>query len=244
LNQYSTGIFMRTVRARVVTALAAIAALSGNCARAAEPGFYVGFLYGDASKEYSGEAFDDWTREAYVFLRHDSDQRGVTSEASDGEAYGFLAGYRLTQHIAFEGGYTYIGKQSYRENSTGVFVPPDPEAALIPETINAVLTSKTSGFALSAMGILPISYAWEIYGRAGLYIGSNTLRITVNGEVPLLREEFNESSTDFLAGAGISVSLAEVYSLRAEFQRIFAAGAKEFGEADVDLISIGLTVAF
>jgi hypothetical protein len=40
------------------------------------------------------------------------------------------------------------------------------------------------------------------------------------------------------------MSLAEVYTLRAEFTRIFDAGSDVFGEADADLVSIGLTVAF
>lgn len=239
---------MRTVRARVFVELAAIATLFVNpwavsTTWAAEPGFYVGFLYGDADKEYGMQAFDAWAVGTYNFVRHLSEQREFT-KATDGEAYGFLAGYRLTQHLAIEGGYTYLGKQTYRDRSTGVFLPTDPELAPIPEQLGVVLTTKTSGFALSAMGILPISYAWEVYGRAGVYIGSNTLRITVSDSSPILRDELTESSTDWLAGVGIAVSLAEVYSLRAEFQRVFDAGAAEFGEADVDLISIGLTVAF
>jgi hypothetical protein len=231
---------MRTVRASVLCVLAAIATLSASTARAAEPGFYVGFLYGDASKEYNTEVFNQWAVDVYDFLDFVPAQRSFTT-SSDSEAYGFLAGYRLTQHIAFEGGYVYLGKQQYRENSSGIWVAPNPPQA---EDWGVSLTSKTSGFALSALGILPISYAWEVYGRAGVLIGSNTLNINANNGTSVLPEELNESSTDWLVGAGISLSLAEVYGLRAEFQRIFDAGAEDYGEADVDLISIGLTVAF
>jgi hypothetical protein len=235
---------MRTARTRLSAALAILAALCAQSATAAEPGFYVGFMYGDASSEYNVEPFDNLTRAIYDLVSFAPAQRAFT-KGNDSEAYGFLAGYRLTQHIAFEGGYSALGKQTYRENSSGVFVTGDPETPEVAEDWAVSLSSKTGGFSLSALGILPISYAWEVYARAGVLIGSNSMSIYAsNGTDTLVRDEFSESSTDWLAGAGIAVSLAEVYALRAEFQRIFDAGAEEFGESDLDLISIGLTVAF
>ncbi len=204
----------------------------------------MGFMYGDVSKQYDVEPFDNLTGAVYDYASFAPAQRAFT-KSSDSEAYGFLAGYRLTQHIAFEGGYSFLGKQSYREISSGLFITGDEETPEIAEDWTVSLSNKTGGFELSALGIFPISYAWEVYARAGVLIGSNSMSIyATNGSDALLRDEINESSTDWLAGAGISVSLAEVYALRAEFRRIFDAGAKEFGESDLDLISIGLTVAF
>lgn len=234
---------MRPVRSRAFAAVTAIAGLvSAMPAGAAELGFYVGFLYGDTSKEFDVEPFSAFASAVYRDLAHSSELRTYTTE-NDGESYGFMAGYRLTQYIAFEGGYMSIGKQSYRETSTGFFFPEGQPP--VEETWSLSLTDKTTGFALSALGILPISYSWELYARAGVLIGSNTRSLWFHNDAEGTgTNEFNESSTDWLAGAGISVSLAEVYAVRAEFTRIFDAGAEVFGESDADLLSIGITVAF
>jgi OmpA-like transmembrane domain len=105
--------------------------------------------------------------------------------------------------------------------------------------------TRTKGFALSALGVLPITYNWEVYARGGVLFGSNTESIFgVNQEGFPVAAQFSESSTDFLAGVGASYMLAEVYQLRAEFQRIFDAGAGAFGEADLDLMTVGITVKF
>jgi len=233
---------MRALRFRAL-AVAVFAGLISMPVGAAELGFYVGFLYGDASKEFEVEPFTAYASNVYAALDHSSDLRTFSTD-SDGETYGFLAGYRLTQHIAIEGGYMYIGKQSYRETSSGFFFPDGEDP--VPEEWGLSLTSRTTGFALSALGILPISYSWELYARAGVLIGSSTMSLWASTpSLPgAVENRENESSTDWLAGAGISMSLAEVYTLRAEFTRVFDAGADVFGEADADVVSIGLTVSF
>jgi len=233
---------MHAVRARVWAAVAAVAGFSAMPAGAAELGFYVGFLYGDASRDYDREKYSSLALDVYNnILDFSADERSFTTD-SKGTSYGFLAGYRLTQHIAFEGGYLTLGKENYRERASGFFFPGEGEP--IAENWDLSLTNRTSGFAISALGILPISYAWEVYARAGVFFGSNALSVFADNGEFRFNSKFTESSTDWLAGAGISVSLAEVYAIRAEFQRIFAAGAKVFGEQDEDVVSIGLTVAF
>lgn len=236
---------MHALRARVLASFIAIAGLACGPASAAELGFYVGFLYGDSSKEYNLRQFDSLATQIYGDLAYVPDTRAFSTE-EDGKSYGFLAGYRLTQHLAFEGGYLYLGKQTYREQSSGFFIPSDETQPPGAEDWTLSLTSRTSGFTVSALGILPINYSWELYARAGVLIGSNTLSLYANTNLfpSPLRDRFTESSTDWLAGAGISMSLAEVYAIRAEFTRIFDAGEAVFGEADVDLITVGLTVAF
>jgi len=217
--------------------------MSAASANAAEPGFYVGGLYGDASaSKFDIAPFASLASNIYDFFDFVPDSRAYSTEA-DGKSYGFFAGYRLTQHLAVEGGYSYFGKHSYHETAAGIYTG-DPDDPAIEESWDVGLTRKTSGFTISALGILPISYLWEVYGRAGVLVASNKMSIyaTFSGEV--LRDEVSETSTDFLAGVGIAVSLAEVYALRAEFQRIFGAGGGDFGSTDLDVISVGVTVAF
>jgi hypothetical protein len=56
--------------------------------------------------------------------------------------------------------------------------------------------------------------------------------------------EQSESSTDFLAGAGVTMSFLEIYGVRLEYLRVFDAGKEGFGEADLDMLSLGVTVTF
>lgn len=234
---------MRVVRWGPFVALAAVAMLGTRDARAAEPGLYVGFMYGDASRDYDAARFDAFTLGLYDQLAYVPAERSST-RARDEEAYGFFAGYRFTQHWAVEGGFLSLGKQSFRESSSGLFFTGDEEQPTIPESWNVSWTKRTTGFTVSALGILPISYAWELYARAGVFVASSRLDLWASNGTLTGRNRFSDSSIDFLAGAGISWSLAEVYAIRAEFQRVFDAGVGDFGEADVDVVTIGITVTF
>jgi hypothetical protein len=236
---------MNSFRATLLAPFLGVVLFGAMPVHAAEPGLYVGFLYGDSSKDFDAGPFAAITTAFYDDIDFVADAR-APSQAEKGESYGFLAGYRLNQYLAFEGGYVYLGKHSYRESATGFFIPDDPELPPSAEDWSVSFTSRSKGFALSALGILPISYSWEVYGRAGVFLASNTLSFYANSPSfsGPLRTQFSESSTDWLAGVGISLSLAEVYQIRAEFTRIFDAGKPVFGEADVDLINVGITVAF
>lgn len=50
---------------------------------------------------------------------------------------------------------------------------------------------------------------------------------------------------NLLIGAGLSYTFLDVYTLRAEWQRVFAAGSNSLGSrSDIDLFSIGFVVSF
>lgn len=214
---------------------------------AAELGFYVGGQYGQTSKDDSVAAgvLDGVIVSLYDDLGYTPATRDSRLETDD-QTWGFFGGYRLFQHLAFEAGYLSLSKDVLREYSTGTFLnsgvnPPVNE----PEAWSTSMGVRSTGFTLSALGVLPITYNWELFARGGIFLGSNTLSLyAINQDGFGGADQVTESSADFLAGVGVGYTLAEVYQLRAEFQRIFDAGAKEYGETDVDLISIGVTVSF
>jgi hypothetical protein len=94
------------------------------------------------------------------------------------------------------------------------------------------------------LGILPLSYRWEVYGRAGVLFASNELTLFLTDGVGNFKDTLNGSSTDLLAGAGAGFTFAEIYTLRAEYQRVFDAGDDTVGEGDQDLATVGVTVRF
>jgi len=209
--------------------------------QAAELGFYVGGQYGQSSKD-DNTRLDALTLEVYGELAYVPSQRSNSLETEDA-IWGFFGGYRLLPNLAFEGGYLSLGKEVLRETSSGTFFPPN--AASSPESWTTSLGVSATGFAISALGVLPITYNWEVYARGGVFFAQNTLSLfAVNQDGFGGANQVEKSSTDFLAGVGAGYTLAEVYQLRVEYQRIFDAGTKDYGESDVDLATIGITVKF
>lgn len=238
---------IRAVRFVSCVALAA-GALSWIPSQAAELGFYVGGAYGPASKDIEKGVYDDLG----VYL---NDVFGYvpTSTAStfdnEDNGYSFVGGYRLYSWLAVEGGYLGLGKQRHHADMQGNFLPLVEGDPLEPSPLTVTTSSRTTGLSLSALGILPLSYRWEVYGRVGVLFATNELTLYATDGVVPFKQKFNSSGTGLLAGAGASFTFAEIYALRAEYQRVFGVGdvevgAATVGDADTDLITLGLTVKF
>lgn len=210
---------------------------------AAELGFYVAGSYGNSSKDIEKGAFDNFAAAVYDDFQY-TPTSSTTSFDSDGHGYSFAAGYRLYSWLAVEGGYIDLGRQPYRARNEGFYEPLNPGD--LPEFSPFVLSAspKTGGFALSALGIVPLSYRWEAFGRVGVMFSSNELTLYLSDSTGALKQKTSDSSTDLLAGAGVSFAFAEIYGLRAEYLRVFDAGDNTVGEADTDLITLGITVKF
>src|SRR5215216_95654 len=135
----------------------AFIALAGSAvvrtADAAPLGIYAGVSYAMVEKDSTASVFADQALSVYNGFDFQP-QSTVASLDSKDSAYGFVVGWRLTEHIALEGGYLDLGDVTYRDRSDGMFVTPPIEAASLAQNIE----SSTSGIALSALGILPLSY--------------------------------------------------------------------------------------
>jgi hypothetical protein len=222
-------------------AIIALIALAGSVtvkpAAAAQPGIYAGVSFATVEKDSTRSVFENEARAIYEFLEFLPAQSTSTFDSED-SAYGFVVGYRLGEHLAIEGGYLDLGDVSYRDRSDGFF-------GTTPESWVLNIDSGTSGIALSALGILPLSYRWEIYARGGLLLASSTETIFISNGQVADKTRPSKSGVDLLGGAGISVSVAEIYNVRLEFLRVFDAGEDvTLDEADVDMLTLGVTVAF
>jgi hypothetical protein len=230
---------MKHTRIFAVTAAVAVAGIV-PAARAAQPGLYVGGFYGQGEKQVDVKDFDTYaTTQVFPSPSVQLTVESMTSTLDDSDSsFGFLAGYRFTTHFAVEGGYLSLGDVKYRNNATGNITGVPTDARLNVDT-------ETAGIAVSALGIWPLSYRWEVYGRAGALFSGNDFRAFYDDvEQSPRRAEFSENDVDLLAGIGTSLNFLEIYDLRLEFQRVFDAGDKTTGEGDVDLISLGVIVSF
>ena len=133
-----------------------------------------------------------------------------------------------------------LGEVVYRDRSTGLVEDLPP-----PENWAQNVESSTSGIALSALGIWPLSYRWEVYARAGVLISNNTESIFITDNVGSESLRASKSGADLLAGVGVSFSIVEIYQLRLEFGRVFDAGEDDtLDEADVDMATLNIAVSF
>jgi opacity protein-like surface antigen len=220
-------------------AIIAFAAAAGAMqrAQAAELGFYVAGHYGQAKFDGVDKTrFDDFATLVYSVYGFTPEQTTSTIGDDKDASFGMAAGYRLFPNLAIEGGYVDLGELTYRNDSYGTHIDHQ-------EPWFQKLSASTSGIALSALGVLPLSYRWEIYARGGVLFATNEVDIYITdffGEDSLT---VSESSTELLAGVGASFSFAEVYGARFEYQRVFDAGGGLF-EGDIDIMSIGFTVHF
>lgn len=220
--------------ASLVAAFAAAASVSS--ARAADLGFYIGAQYGQTDKETIIADFDAFAAQVYdTFAFTVSSGTSTMDDSFNG--YGFYGGYRFTKHLAVEGGYLNIGSFKYRSRVMGAIDG-------VPSTGALNYDGETAGITVAALGVWPMSYRWEIYGRAGVLFASNTASVYYADVQGPLRTEFNENSVDLLAGVGTSFNFLEIYDFRLEYQRVFDAGDEAIGEGDADTISLGISVMF
>lgn len=229
---------------RVFTAALAAVALAAAAliptAQAAQPGFYVGGFYGQSDKDSNIQDYRAYAATAiYPSPVVQLTVESLTDSLDTKDAtFGFLAGYRFNTHFAVEGGYTDLGRVSYRAKARGNITGVPTDA-----TLN--FDSETAGLTVSALGIWPLSYRWEVYGRAGALFSSNDFSIYyVDVEQDPKTDQFSDSDVDFYAGIGTSFNFLEIYDVRLEYQHIIDAGDKNTDEANADVISIGITVVF
>ena len=206
-------------------------------AEAQQEGFYIGVAYGQSSRSADIAPYDDYaqrTLQGFGFIPN-----SFSSKIDDKDtAYGFVGGYRFGPHWAVEGGYTNLGDVSYRAKATG-----NSPAGEDTATFN--VDNELSGIIVSGLAIYPISYRMELFARGGLMLTTNSLT-TFYKENIRGTDSVQESATDtdLLAAVGLSMSFLEIYGLRLEYMRVFDAGKETYGESDLDLLSLGITVTF
>ena len=237
---------------------AALAGLACGPAYSAELGFYVG-VNGAHTKKKADAFTDAIADNIYAAFSDPSLQfgpnvtrlSGTSSVTSTDTVYGFLGGWRWRANIAFELAYMDLGDSKFRshDNSNVQFVDTTTNPTTVKNTADTGSTglrAGTTGIALSALGIWPVTYRFEVYGRVGALIATNRITESIStGNFGGVSVSDSKSSTDYLAGAGASYSFLDIYQARLEFTRVFKAGDGDFvPEADVDMISLGFTVTF
>jgi OOP family OmpA-OmpF porin len=198
---------MRTLITRTAIALTATACLS-SAAWAGEK--YI--LVSAGATTYSGTAQGD---NDAALVR--AGATGVQSTmGSNGTGYKFFLGYQFTPNFAVEGGYVDLGSLGYSAtHATG--------------TLSTDI--KTTGYAVSAVGIAPVNNDLSFFGKAGMTI-ANVKGTGTGGGITVSTNE-DKSSLSF--GVGLTYQLTDKVGLRTELERI---------STDMNLFSLGLQIKY
>jgi hypothetical protein len=239
---------MKKTAARYASALffcAVVWVAAAHDAAAAERGLYVGGHVGLGSKDAPRDFYELFNDDIQSFAFFTPTEQTTSFDDSD-TAFGIAIGYRLTPHLAVEGGYNKLGQVTYRSRASGNF-------PLEAGTTNVGIDTETTGFTVALLGVLPLSRDWELYARAGALFANTKLSIDIRSQgqqfIPPLGNRVaasaTESTTEVHAGLGLGRRVFEIYDLRLEYQRVFDAGDESSGgKGDLDAVLLGLIVTF
>ena len=230
----------------------ALLVLSAGAAGAADQGFYFGASAGQAQYDFSlpaapvgvigvlppiagfvpDPAFGGPVPPGVVFVGARSAQPvlWLPGQDDEGTAWSVSAGYRINRYLAVEASYVNLGTL---EASQTIGLP----AIVGGGSLRFSRELETSGPAITAFGMLPLSDSWELYLRAGMFFADSELTTGINGNS--VTTSFGSDSTT--VGAGAQFDWKDHWAARLEFQRAFDIGGDDVAsDADVDGMSLAV----
>ena len=145
----------------------------------------------------------------------------LTGSVDDSDTgWTILGGLRLQKHFAIEADYIDFGEFSINATSdgTGSIFAPGPVTAEISAT----------GFSVSALGLIPVSEQFDLFGRLG-YFSIDADSAVTNSATGRVTD--SDDDDDFIFGAGAQYNFRAPATLRVEWKRYKA-------QEDVDYLSI------
>ena len=161
--------------------------------------------------------------------------------STEPEDIGYQAafGYRFNRYLAFE-----LALAQYGDLQSTMTGEVDGGQGFVP--VNLKLNFSVGGPVISGIGILPFGDHFEIYGRVGVLFASSDREFTsrIDGQTGAFGSAKGDS-TETVLGLGATYHFNQVYSVRAEFQKIDEIGDPgKTGTEDLEIIAIGLIVRF
>lgn len=149
----------------------------------------------------------------------------TTSESRWDNAYKLFGGYKFNPNFALEGGYFDLGKSGFSANTPG-------------GPLNGSL--KVSGWNLDALGILPMSDNFSIFGRLGLQNARTKDSFSGAG---VINTGPTRNETNYKAGLGVQYDFNQSVGLRGEWERYRISDAVS-GRSNMNVYSVSLVFPF
>jgi OOP family OmpA-OmpF porin len=211
----------------------AMSAFSMNAnAQEESSGFYFGAFGGQSSYDIGSAAeVDEGIVDAVSFLGGFAEINESSLDEKD-TSFGVVAGYRFNPYFGLEIGYVDLGSAEY--SAEGIVNVGGPTM-----DFEADASFEATGPTASIVGMLPVSDAFDLYGKAGIFFSDMEIKVDVLGESVSL----SGSSEDVFAGVGAAWRIGETWAVNFGFTRFMDVGDEdETGEDDIDQISLGFAI--
>lgn len=159
----------------------------------------------------------------------------ITSIDDTDTGWKLFAGYKFNRNFAVEGSYTDFG-----EATADSIVTASPFGT---GTVDQSFEAATWG--LAALGIVPLGYNFELFGKVGFHYWDAewTPKVNLTGLSGSTTED--ENGTDLFYGIGAGYNFTEMFGVRAEWELFKNIGDDNTtGETDVEMWSAGLQFRF
>ena len=200
----------------------ALALMAATCAMADNTGWY-----GGANLGQSQATIDD-ARITSGLLANGLTAGGINDINRD-LGFKVFGGYQYNKYFAVEGGYFDLGQFGFNTSTI-------PAGTLSGDI-------KLKGLNLDAVGILPITEKFSVFGRIGVTHTQANDSFVGTGAVNVLNPSPNSRDTNLKVGLGLQYALTDSLTLRSEIERYRIDDAVG-NKGDVDLVSVGLVYRF
>ena len=143
--------------------------------------------------------------------------------------YKIFGGYQFNKNFALEGGYFDLGKFGFAATT----VPAGTLSGNI----------RLRGLNLDAVGTLPITEKFSVFGRIGANYAEARDSFAGTGAVGVLNPSPTQRETNVKLGLGLQYALSESLAVRAEMER-YRINDAVGNKGDIDLVSVGLVYRF
>jgi OOP family OmpA-OmpF porin len=200
----------------------ALSLMAATCAMADNTGWYGGANIGQS------QATIDDARITRGLLANGLTAGGINDINRD-LGFKIFGGYQYNKHFAVEGGYFDLGQFGFTTSTTPV------------GTLSGEI--KLKGINLDAVGILPITEKFSVFGRIGVTHTQANDTFVGTGAVNVLNPTPSSRDTNLKVGLGLQYALTDALTLRTEIERYRIDDAVG-NKGDVDLVSVGLVYRF
>jgi opacity protein-like surface antigen len=169
---------------------------------------------------------------------------GITSGDVDQRDFTFSAavGYTFNRYLSLELAYADLGELTSTQVTT--FQSTDPTVMISPFALRSTQELSAETLSISVLGSFPLSERWSLFARGGYGYSESDVEFRtgftgqgVQGGIARFDQDFD--SEDYVLGAGVGFKLSPRWSLRADYERLFEAGAES-----VDVDRFGLSAIY
>lgn len=153
-----------------------------------------------------------------------------SSDSGSGNQWRLQLGYGINRNLAIEAGYIDFGKAKYSASYAGGTATGD---------------LKAGGLDLVALGILPLTDKFSIFGKAGAVALKAKSSLTADASAVTATGKATANEVRPLIGLGASYKIANNVDLRTEFDHVNGIGkSNKTGTMDSNMISMGVAYHF